>query len=160
MGSSQMKGRIAQLGAIVLASAVGFTAIATLVQAADPITERREAMKSNGSAMKAINTALENGGSADELVKHADQINANAMKLATLFPAGTDQPHGKDPGHTMAKPEIWQDPEEFAAALKKFQDESAMFKTAVAGGNMAVIKAEFEKLGGTCGDCHKTFRAK
>lgn len=155
-----MKGPIAKLGAIVLSSAIGLAAVATLVQAADPITERREAMKGNGAAMKAINATLENGGSASELVKHADQINSTAMKLTTLFPAGTDQPHGKDPGHTMAKPEIWENPEEFAAAIKKFQDESAMFKTAVAGGDMGVIKAEFEKLGGACGNCHKTFRAK
>jgi len=155
-----MKGRFAKLGAVVLASAVGFAAVATWVQAADPITERREAMKGNGAAMKAINTALENGGAAADLMPHADKINDTASKIATLFPAGTDQPQGKDPGHTMAKPEIWQNPEDFAAAVKKFQDEAAMFKTAVAGGDMGVIKAEFEKLGGTCGNCHKTFRAK
>jgi cytochrome c556 len=155
-----MKGRFAKLGTVVLASAVGFAAVATLVQAADPITERREAMKGNGAAMKAINTALENGGAAADLMPHADKINDTASKIATLFPAGTDQPQGKDPGHTMAKPEIWQNPDDFAAAVKKFQDEAAMFKTAVAGGDMGVIKAEFEKLGGTCGSCHKTFRAK
>lgn len=155
-----MKGRFAKLGAVVLASAVGFAAVATLVQAADPITERREAMKGNGAAMKAINTVLENGGAAADLMPHADKINDTASKIATLFPAGTDQPQGKDPGHTMAKPEIWQNPDDFAAAVKKFQDEAAMFKTAVAGGDMGVIKAEFEKLGGTCGNCHKTFRAK
>lgn len=155
-----MKGRIATLGAVLLASAIGFAAIATLVQAADPITDRREAMKGNGAAMKAINTALENGGSAADLAPHADKINDTAMKLPTLFPAGSDQPHGKDPGHTMAKPEIWQNPEDFAAKVKNFQAEAAMFKTAVAGGDMGVIKAEFEKLGGACGSCHKAFRAK
>lgn len=155
-----MKGRIATLGAVLLASTIGFAAIATLVQAADPITDRREAMKGNGAAMKAINTALENGGSAADLAPHADKINDTAMKLPTLFPAGSDQPHGKDPGHTMAKPEIWQNPEDFAAKVKNFQAEAAMFKTAVAGGDMGVIKAEFEKLGGACGSCHKAFRAK
>lgn len=155
-----MKGCITKLGAVVLASAIGFTAIATLGQAADPITERREAMKGNGAAMKAINETLEKGGSAADLVPHASQINNTAMKLGTLFPAGTDQPQGKDAGHTMAKPEIWQNPEDFAAKVKAFQDESAMFQTAVAGGDMGVIKAEFEKLGGACGGCHKAYRAK
>ena len=155
-----MKGRITTLGAVALASAIGFATLVTLVQASDPITDRRDAMKGNGAAMKAINTALEGGGSAADLVPHADKINDTAMKLATLFPAGSDQPQGKDPGQTMAKPEIWQNPGDFAAAVKTFQDEAAMFKTAVAGGDMGVIKAEFEKLGGTCGNCHKTFRAK
>ena len=133
-----MKGRITKLGAIALATAIGFATVATLVQAADPITERREAMKGNGAAMKAINEALKNGGSAADLAPHAAKIHDTAMKVATLFPAGTDQPQGKDPGQTMAKAEIWQTPDEFAAAVKKLQDESAMFQTAVAGGDMGV----------------------
>ena len=155
-----MKGRITKLGAVALATAIGFAAVATMVQAADPITERREAMKGNGAAMKAINEVLKNGGAAADLEKHANQLNDTAMKIGTLFPAGTDQPHGKDPGQTMAKPEIWQNPDDFAAEVKEFQEEAAMFKTAVAGGDMGVISAEFEKLGGVCGDCHKQFRAK
>jgi len=155
-----MKGRITKLGAVAIATAIGFGTIATLVQAADPITERRELMKGNGAAMKAINQVLESGGPAADLEKHANQLSDTAMKLSALFPAGTDQPQGKEPGQTRALPEIWAKPDAFAAEIKKFQDESAMFKTAVAGGDMGVIKAEFEKLGGVCGDCHKSFRAK
>lgn len=155
-----MKGRITKLGAIAIVTAVGFAAIATLVQAADPITNRREAMKGNGAAMKAISETLKAGGSAADIAPQAVKINDTAMKVATLFPAGSDQPQGKDPGQTMAKPEIWQDPDDFAAKIKAFQEEAAMFNTAVAGGDMAAIKAEFEKLGETCGGCHKTYRAK
>ena len=54
-----MKGRITKLGAIALATAIGFATVATLVKAADPITDRREAMKGNGAAMKAINEVAE-----------------------------------------------------------------------------------------------------
>ena len=153
-----MKGQITKLGAVALATAIGFAAIATW--AADPITERRDAMKGNGAAMKAINETLEKGGSAADLAPHAAKINDTAMKLASLFPAGSDQPQGKDPGQTMAKPDIWQNPNDFAAKVKAFQEEAAMFQTAVAGGDLGVIKAEFEKLGGACGDCHKSYRAK
>ena len=155
-----MKGRMSKLGGIAAATIVGFATIATLVQAADPITERRELMKGNGAAMKAINEVLEKGGAASDLQVHADKIHDTSMKVAMLFPAGTDQPQGKDPGQTKANADIWQKPDEFAAAVKKFQEESAMFQTAVAGGDMAVIKAEFEKLGGACGGCHKPFRNK
>jgi cytochrome c556 len=151
-----MKGRITKLGAVALAGAIGFATIA----AADPITDRREVMKANGAAMKAISEILKANGSAADMAPHAAKLTEDAGKLATLFPAGSDQPQGKDPGQTMAKTEIWQKPDEFAAALKKFQDESAMLQTAVAGGDMGVISAEFEKLGGVCGDCHKQFRAK
>lgn len=155
-----MKGRITKLGAIAVATAIGFATIATLVQAADPITQRREDMKSNGAAMKAINETLEKGGAAADLAPHAAKINQVALEIGTLFPAGTDKPQGKEPGQTLAKPEIWQNPDDFAAKVKAFQDEAAMFQTAVAGGDMAVIKAEFEKLGGACGGCHKVYRGK
>jgi len=155
-----MKGRITKLGAIAVATAIGFATIATLVQAADPIMQRRDDMKANGAAMKAINETLEKGGAAADLAPHAAKINQVAMEIGTLFPAGTDQPQGKEPGQTLAKPEIWQNPGDFAAKVKTFQDEAAMFQTAVAGGDMAVIKAEFEKLGGACGGCHKVYRGK
>jgi hypothetical protein len=86
-----MKGRITKLGAVALATAIGFATVATLVQAADPITERRELMKGNGAAMKAIDGVLKNGGAAADLEKHANQLNDTAMKISALFPAGTDQ---------------------------------------------------------------------
>jgi cytochrome c556 len=155
-----MKGRITRLGAIALATAVGFAAIATLVQAADPITERRDLMKANGAAMKAISEILKSDGAVADIVPHAAKLNEDATKLPTLFPAGSDQPQGKDPGHTMAKPEIWQNPDDFATKAKAFQDEAAMFSTAVAGGDMAAIKAEFDKVGEACGGCHKVYRSK
>ncbi|MEZ5833253.1 MAG: cytochrome c [Dongiaceae bacterium] len=155
-----MKGCITKLGVVAIATAIGFTTLATLVQAADPITVRREAMKSNGAAMKAINDILQNGGAVADIAPQAAKINEVAMKAPTLFPAGSDHPQGKDPGQTMAKPDVWQNPSDFASKIKDFQDEAAMFQTAVAGGDMGVIKAEFEKLGGACGGCHKVYRAK
>jgi cytochrome c556 len=151
-----MKGRITKLGAVALAGAIGFATMA----AADPITDRREVMKANGAAMKAISEILKANGSAADMAPHAAKLTEDAGKLAPLFPAGSDQPQGKDPGQTMAKAEIWQNPDDFAAKLKAFGDEAAMLNTAVAGGDMAAISAEFEKVGGTCGACHKAFRAK
>ena len=154
-----MKGRITKLGAVAIATAIGLASVTTLVQA-DPITDRREVMKANGAAMKAISEILKANGSAADMVPHAAKLTEDAGKLATLFPAGSDQPQGKDPGQTMAKAEIWQKPDDFAAKLKAFGDEAAMLNTAVAGGDMAAISAEFEKVGGTCGSCHKAYRAK
>ncbi len=81
-----MKGRITKLGAVALATAIGFATVATLVQAADPITERRELMKGNGAAMKAIDGVLKNGGAAADLEKHANQLNDTAMKISDPVP--------------------------------------------------------------------------
>jgi cytochrome c556 len=111
-------------------------------------------MKANGASMKAINGILEANGSAAEVAAEATKINAKAMELATLFPAGSDQ------GDTKAKPEIWQNQDDFTAKLKALQDESAMLVTAANGGDMAAVKAQYDKLGGTCGACHKVYKNK
>ncbi|MGH6893337.1 MAG: c-type cytochrome, partial [Dongiaceae bacterium] len=113
-----------------------------------------------GAAAKAINEILTANGPTADIAPYSAKINEVAQKAPRLFPAGSDQPVGKDPGQTMAKPEIWQNPDDFAAKIKAFQDEAAMFNMAVAGGDMAAIKAEFEKLGGSCGGCHKVYKAK
>lgn len=156
-----MKGRIVKLGGIAMATAISFATLVTLVQAdTAAITERREAMKSNGAAMKAINGIIEANGPAADIGAQAAKIHEVSLKVPDLFPAGSDQPQGKDPGQTMALPAIWADPTDFAAKVKALQDESAMLVTAAAGGDMAAIKAQYEKLGGACGACHKIYKAK
>lgn len=156
-----MKGRISKLGAIAVATAIGFATITTLVAAAtDPITIRREAMKANGAALKAISDIIKADGPVADIAPHAAKVNEVAQKAPDLFPAGSDQPRGKDPGQTMAKSEIWQNPEDFAAKIKAFQEEAAMFTMAVAGGDMAAVTAQLDKLGGACGSCHKAYQAK
>ena len=150
-----MKGRIVKLCGIALAAAIGFAGVAGLSQAqTDVIKQRQEDMKANGASMKAINGILEASGPAADVGAEATKIHAKAMELATLFPAGSDQ------GDTKAKPEIWQNADDFAAKLKALQDESAMLVTAASGGDMAVVKAQYEKLGGTCGGCHKVYKNK
>jgi len=156
-----MKGRIVKLCGVALAAAIGFASIATLSQAqSDVIKERQAAMKSNGGAMKAINEILEANGSAADVGAEAAKVQQVAMKVPDLFPTGSDQPAGSEPGQTKAKPEIWQNPDDFAAKIKVLQDESAMLVTAAAGGDMAAIKAQYDKLGGACGGCHKVYKNK
>lgn len=150
-----MKGRVIKLCGVALATAIGFAAVASLSQAQTDVIKQRQAdMKANGASMKAINGILEASGPAADVAAEATKINAKAMEIATLFPAGSDQ------GDTKAKPEIWQDPDDFAAKLKALQDESAMLVTAANGGDMAAVKAQYDKLGGTCGGCHKIYKAK
>ncbi len=150
-----MKGRVIKLCGVALAAAIGFAGIAGLSQAQTDVIKQRQAdMKANGASMKAINGILEASGPAADVAAEATKINAKAMEIATLFPAGSDQ------GDTKAKPEIWQDPDDFAAKLKALQDESAMLVTAANGGDMAAVKAQYDKLGGTCGGCHKIYKAK
>ncbi len=150
-----MKGRIVKLGGIALATAIGFVALANLVQAeGDVIKDRQDLMKSQGAAMKAINGILEANGPVGDIAQHAAKLEETSAKIAELFPAGSDQ------GDTKAKPEIWQNADDFAAKAKDLHEQSAMLSTAVAGGDMAAVKAQYEKVGGACGACHKVYKAK
>ncbi len=150
-----MKGRIVKLGGIALATAIGFATLASMVQAqGDVIKERQELMKSQGAAMKAINGVLEANGPVADIAVHAAKLDETSKKIPDLFPAGSDQ------GDTKAKAEIWQTPDDFAAKAKDMQDQAAMLVTAVAGGDMAAVKAQYDKVGGACGGCHKVYKAK
>ena len=150
-----MKGRIVKLGAIAVATAIGFAALTSLVQAqGDVIKDRQELMKSQGAAMKAINGILEANGPLADIAPQAAKLEETSAKIADLFPAGSDQ------GDTKAKPEIWQNLDDFAAKAKDLHEQAAMLSTAVAGGDMAAVKAQYEKVGGACGGCHKIYKAK
>ena len=76
--------------------------------------------------------------------------------IGELFPAGS----GPDGHETRALPAIWESPEEFQAAVTAFQEQSAALVEVAAGGDMEAIKAQFMKVGGTCGDCHDAYRAE
>lgn len=116
---------------------------------------RHEGMEAIGDANKALHRAL---GSSD-----IPTIRANASKIAQLsqqastwFPAGT----GPNVGKTRAKPDIWQNAEDFAAKLRSFQTAARAFQLAAAGNNIAAMNARFAQLGGTCKACHDKYRAE
>ena len=135
-----MKGRIVKLGGIAVATAIGFATLVSVVQAqGDVIKDRQELMKSQGAAMKAINGILEANGALADIAPQAAKLEETSGKIADLFPAGSDQ------GDTKAK---------------DLHEQAAMLSTAVAGGDMAAVKAQYEKVGGACGGCHKIYKAK
>jgi cytochrome c556 len=90
-------------------------------------------------------------------------LRANAAKIAQLshqasgwFPPGT----GPDVGKTGAKPEIWQNPQDFAAKLHQFQLAAQAFNTAASGKDVGAINAKFAELGQACKACHDKYRAE
>jgi cytochrome c556 len=120
----------------------------------DPIQTRRDSMKGMGGAMKAINTLIESNGAVMEAAAPAQVIADTTHKLPDLFPADSQV------GDTKALPDIWANPDDFNAKIKEAEEQAAMLVTAVAGGDMAALKAQFEKVGAACGGCHKVYRAK
>jgi cytochrome c556 len=119
--------------------------------------DRHEGMETIGKSNKAIHRELD--GSAPNLAT----VRAGAATIANLsrkasgwFPSGT----GPELGKTGAKPEIWQNPQDFAAKLAAFQKSAAAFHAAAAGNDLAAIHARYADLGGTCKACHDKYRSE
>jgi cytochrome c556 len=118
---------------------------------------RHEGMESIGKANKAISRELR-GNSPDLTVVRlsAGQIAKLSRQASGWFPKGS----GPELGKTGAKPEIWQDPKDFAAKLHNFQVAAQAFNEAAAGNDLNATKARFGDLGGACKACHDKYRSE
>nr|WP_298684772.1 cytochrome c [uncultured Dongia sp.] len=117
-------------------------------------TPRQDAMKEIGKNMKAIKGVIDAGGPAADVVAPAQKIAEIAAKIPDLFPAGSDTADDE------ASAKIWESWDEFTAKAKSLGDEATLLASAGGGGDMATVGAQFEKVGGACGSCHKAFREK
>ena len=117
--------------------------------------DRHENMVTIGKAVKAARLAM-NASPADlaTVRQSAGIIGGFAPKVPSWFPAGT----GPDVGKTMAKPEIWQKPRDFATHARDFRKAAAGFDAAAKAGDLTQIKASFANLGKSCKACHDPFR--
>jgi cytochrome c556 len=119
--------------------------------------ERHEGMEAIGKANKAIKRGL------DATPADLATVRASAAKIADLsqkaagwFHAGT----GPDAGKTGAKPEIWQNSQDFTAKAADFQKAAQAFGAAAQGTDLAAIKSTWAELGNTCKACHDKYRAE
>lgn len=95
-----------------------------------------------------------------EMEYSAEQVDAAAhnlahlarMEQATLWVEGTEQGAADK---SRAKAEIWQKPDEFDAKFEALAEASMAL---VGAADAAAVGAGMGKLGGTCKDCHETFR--
>lgn len=117
--------------------------------------DRHEGMEQVGKTTKVLKRAV--GGDAADMAA-AKPAAATMDRLARAaggwFPTGT----GPDIGKTGAKPEIWQNPKDFAAKLRSFQTAAASLNKAAQSGNADATKAAFADLGKSCKSCHDTYR--
>jgi cytochrome c556 len=119
--------------------------------------ERHEGMEQIGKSTKAIKRALDASSPDLATVRSSAATIANLSKKASgWFPAGT----GPDVGKTGAKPEIWQNQQDFAAKLSAFQKAAQAFNAAASANDVTVTKARFADLGGTCKACHDKYRSE
>ena len=148
--------RFSIIASLTLLAAAGALAAPMSMGGAHKIMhERHEGMESVGKANKILHRELTADtpdvaavrGAAGSLAKLAGQSSH-------WFPKGT----GPELGKTGAKPEIWQQPADFAAKLHNFQGAAKLLNGAAAKGDVNAIKARYGDLGKTCKACHDTYR--
>jgi cytochrome c556 len=148
---------------VLIAAVVTLTAAAVLAAPLDQgralaiMHDRHEGMENVGKANKAASRELQGGSPNLGVVRSSAATLAGLSRQASnWFPAGT----GPDVGKTRAKPEIWQNPQDFAAKLSAFQKASQAFHATAAGGDLNAIHASFANLGQSCKACHDKYRAE
>lgn len=137
--------------AIVFALTASLAGATGLAFADDAILNKREqAMKGMGAQMKVIKDLIANGGPAAEIGGPAQKIADIAATIPALFPEGS--------GGDDALPGIWENFDDFTAKAQNLGNEAGLLVSAADGGDMATVGAQFDKVGGACGACHKPYR--
>ena len=150
--------------AMAMAMAAGGVILAGQVLAAgdvmDAVKARQDLMKSMGR-----NIAVLGKMAKGVLPYDAGQAGDAAAALATLskkispdlWPEGSDN-FELDEKTTRAKPEIWDNPDDFARRIATLQAATGVMAGAAAGG-LDSLRGAMGQLGGACGGCHKAYRA-
>jgi cytochrome c556 len=85
--------------------------------------------------------------------------NAEIVAFMSKLPAEGFIP-GSDRGNTKAKPEIWQNMNDFTGKLEAMQAEVAKLADVARGGDARAMRAQLGEAGKACKACHDDYRAK
>ncbi|MDO5074064.1 Cytochrome c' [Neisseria animaloris] len=89
---------------------------------------------------------------AKEFALLAVQLNETANEPWQHYDADS-QGEGSD-----AKAAVWEKPQEFQAAIKRFTDAAAELDKAAKTGSYDAVKVSFGKVGQSCKACHDKFK--
>lgn len=137
------------LTTVVFVSALGAQALAQDVEA-----QREALMKGLGGAVRTLTQMSKGQVPFDQAAAAAafTKLRDNARGIPAVF--ATPTPPGVK---TEALPKIWEDMAGFTAIAKKLETD--------AGGYIQIASADaigpaLQVIGGSCGACHQTYRAK
>jgi cytochrome c556 len=144
-----MKIALLTLAALLSAGTIAAASADTPMTASAAVAARQAAMKQDGRALRGSTKFT-----SDAAVKALTIVEANYTKLPGLFPQGsaTDK--------SSALPIIWTQFDQFSAIFKKGAAAATDGIAAAKAGDMAKYVADIKIIGGTCDECHQTYRAK
>ncbi|MFZ6761547.1 c-type cytochrome [Pseudoroseomonas sp. WGS1072] len=124
------------------------------VSAGDAIAERKAGLKRMAAHMEAIKGIVDGGGAVAPVAERAQDMTRFFEGFPALFPPGSDQ------GETRARPEVWSDRAGFEKAAANMVLATRKLGEAAGSGDAAAVAAAFRETGGTCGACHRSYRAR
>lgn len=144
---------------LVLAVAISFAG-AWLPASADVSAE--DAAKYRQFVMRALSghngavslIARAKAGDPAGLGKHTQALVDLAAEIGPAFEAGG----GAAVEDSEALPAIWEQPDEFAAAVERFAAAVADLDAAAESGDLASVDAAHRDVGEACKGCHEDFR--
>ena len=140
----------------VLAGVVAATAQTAPPMSADSVIAGRQAgYELLQAEMQALKVVVDQGLDTKPYVDGIRAIQNWGRTVPVLFPDGTQSGH-----NTKARPEIWSDRAGFETAATNFTNAADRLAQLASAGDKDGFKAQYQALGGTCGACHRAYRAR
>jgi cytochrome c556 len=121
----------------------------------DVIAARQGGMALVGGIAETMKAGVASGADVKPFAEGAAAMAKWGKQYVGLYPDGTQT--GLD---TKAKPEIWSDRAGFEKADAAFVSASEKLEEAAKSGDKAGFAAAFKEVGGTCGGCHRNYKAR
>jgi len=115
---------------------------------------RQGIFRSVGGHMTSMAAILRGQVHVENLALHANAMKDVSRIVPTVFPEGSGV------GESEALPAIWEEPDDFRAALDKFVTAADGMAAAAESGDPSKLGPAIQALGGSCKNCHDNFRAE
>ena len=156
MPSMKYRSVLAAFGLGLVTALTALPAAAQYRNAEAAIKYRQSAMALQGNHMGRLGAMIKGDVPFDAKVA-AENIEITAVLNRLQFAAFVD---GSDKGNTKAKPEIWENMDDFKAKLEKMQQETAKIAEVAQSGDFNALKAQVGETGKACKACHDKYRNK
>ncbi|MDJ0386503.1 cytochrome c [Roseomonas sp. E05] len=143
--------------ALVLLGATGLAGLAPSGSAraqGDVIAQRQAGLKRMSGNLETIKKTLEAKGELSIVAERSQDMVAFFQGFPALFPPGSDK------GDTHARPEVWSNRAGFEAAATRMVAAATKLNQVATAGDAGATATAFREAGGTCGACHREFRAR
>jgi len=149
-----MKRKLSLLLIVVIGLALGLTLVHAQEDEAPEIGYRQRLMKGHGASMGSIGDVMKYKlpNASAHVAVHAKNISEYSSLIPDAFKKDISA------GKTDAKPEVWQNWEDFVAKANAVHVAASELAAAADGGDMRAMMPGVKALGDACRGCHNEYR--